>query len=443
MLSFSRLCRVLPALLLLLAAGCQDDLPTAVGVDRFPAGTLFTSIVLEFPAAEFLTPVGQFGGYTGIQNVGYGLVASRFDNELDARTLLRVAGFPDTITYTANGTQTRTADFVYGGGRMVARLDTLATATTAGVVTLTLRALTEEWDAGSATWELAENTADARTPWAQPGGALGRVLASATWAPGDTLLRDSVVWEVDALTVAAMAAPDFRGVAIVAGEMGNRVHLTGVTMQATASPAEQPDTVVTQVLSVSQPTVIFTPEFPETVSGWQVGGLTSARTLFRVALPDSVSACPPGTPGAGGCQRLALRDVNLNDVALLLDPLPVTGGFRPTSAIVARLRSVAEPELGRRAPLGPIVMSRPQQFAEALLAPELFAAPTDTTVVLGITQHVLDVLARDTAQAGTTQASTTLALLAEPEAGTFGFARFSALPRLRIVYTLPAQRTSP
>jgi hypothetical protein len=107
---------------------------------------------------------------------------------------------------------------------------------------------------------------------------------------------------------------------------------------------------------------------------------------------------------------------------------------------------VAEPELGRRAPLGPLVLGRQVAggilFADAALTRDLFAAPSDTTVTLVLTDHFRGVIARDTA-AVPGRASTAFALIAEPEGANFGYARFVPTPRLRIIYTLPVQRTSP
>ena len=96
------------------------------------------------------------------------------------------------------------------------------------------------------------------------------------------------------------------------------------------------------------------------------------------------------------------------------------------------MRQVAEPELGARAPLGsPIV--------ERSIAPERFGAEPDTLSFV-LTNYIAAVIAQDTTAAGL---STALALLAEPEGGTFGHARLAETPRLRIVYTLPVQRSSP
>lgn len=423
-------------MLVVFAAGCRDQLPTVAGAERFPQGTLLQSETLDLTANVEL--LGRHGGFSSPAMVGYGLVAANFGGSLQARTLLRFAAFPDTVFVPGTGGATPDTAFTYTGGQMVARVDTAAAAAT-GPLTLRLVALAQAWDAPTATWTLASG-ADGGTAWQQPGGTLGRELARATWAPRDTLFGDSIRFEVDSLGVAQMAQPGFHGVAIVAEGGPARLQLGDIVLRARVRPGARPDTVLTVFPAVVARTFVFTPSPPAFGGDWVAGGIEAVRTLFRVTLPDSVSACPPGIPQGPTCPRRALRDVALNEVALLLRPQPVGGGFRPLAPVTLRLRSVAEPELGERAPLGPVISGQPGLFAQVTVQPNLFAAPADTTISLRITQHVQEVFIR---QGGTGTVSTSLALLAEPEGARFGQVRFAAAPRLRLVYTLPVQRTAP
>jgi hypothetical protein len=436
--------RALAALLLFIGvAGCRDELPTAVGPGPFPAGTLLTSFVVDLPAAEYLELVGQFSGYTGVRDAPYLLVAHRFDGELEARTLKRLIDFPEAVSYTAAGTTVTDSVFVYTTGQLVAAVDTGAVAAPDGV-TLRLHALTQEWDR-SATWAFAVDTAGVQVPWTQPGGALGAELARTTWIRGDTLLGDTVRWEVDSLAVAQMAAEGFPGVAVVAEGQPARIQLGEISLRTGARPASRPDTAIAVTVAGGPDTFIFSPELPGPNGSWLIGGLASARTLFRLTLPDSLRACPPGTPEGAACPRHALRDVTLNEVSLRLEPVPVEGGFRPLRTKVVRVRSVSEPELGRRAPLGPPVLGRVPPgftplFAEVQLTPDLFVAPADTALNLVLTEHLRGLVARDTTEA---RVNAAFALVGEPEGVHFGHARFRAAPQLRIVYTLPAPRRTP
>jgi hypothetical protein len=438
------------AALLLLAggvSGCRDELPTATGPDRFPEGTLLTSLVVDLPAAEFLEYLGQFTGYTGVRQAEYGLVANQFDGVLQARTLSRLGAFPDTISYTAGGATVTDTVWEWAAGSVVATVDTVATQVT-GSVTLRLHAAAQEWDPGSATWALAIDTAGARVPWAQPGGSLGAELGRATWAPRDTVLGDTIRWAIDSLAVAQMAADGFHGLVVVAEGAPSRVQIGPLLLRTGIRPASRPDTVLAQTIAGGPRTFVFSPAPPDAGATpgarWMAGGIGSARSLFRVTLPERVRACPPGTPPGAACPERLLRDMILNEVALLLEPDTVGGGFRLLAPTVIRLRTLAEPELGRRAPLGAPALGGQTAagfiFAEGRVTRELFAAPTDTTLAILMTDHFRNLIARDTLQA---PASTAFALLAEPEGANFGYARFVPTPRLRIVYTLPVQRTSP
>lgn len=428
-------------------AGCRDQLPTATGPDQFPAGTLLNSWVLELPAADYLEQLGEFTGYTDVRDAGYGLVANLFEGGLQARTLARLEGFPDSVTYTAAGVTRTDSVFEYTDGEVVASLDTVASLVD-GSVTLRLHAVTQEWDPGSATWTFASDTAGTTVPWTQPGASLGPELSRTTWVPGDTLQRDTIRWEVDSLSVAQMAAEGFPGLIVVAEESTARVQLGPISLRTGVRPEAHPDTVLAQTISGGARTFIFTPEPPQPAAPpgrWWVGGIGSARVLFRVTLPDRLRACPPEPLPGGACADHALRDVTLNEVALLLRPDTVAGGLRLLAPTIVRMRTVPEPELGRRAPLGPPVVGRflpglSPLFADAVVTRDLFSAPTDTVVTLVLTDHFRSAIARDTTEE---RVSTAFALLAEPEGARFGYSRFVSTPTLRIVFTLPVQRTSP
>jgi hypothetical protein len=426
------------------ATGCRDELPTAAGTGLFPGGTLLTSLVVELPADEFLRDVRHFVDFTTARDVPYNLVANQFDGALTARTLFRPEGFPASVTYTGAGGSVTDTEFVYSTGEVLTNVDSLASRVT-GSVTLSLRLVNQPWDANTATWSVASDAEGVQTPWLQPGGSPGSEIARTTWAPGDTVLRDTVRWQVDSLAVARMAADDFAGLIVIAEGGPSRVQIAGFTLRTGVRPASAPDTVIPQTIPGGPSTFIFTPAAPAPAGQWTVGGVASARTVLRVALPERVRGCPPGTPAGTPCPEIRLRDVVLNDVSLQLRPVAITDGFRPLVPIGVRLRTLAEPELGRWAPLGPPALGRqvagfPPLFAEAQIATDLFVTPGDTVVNLILTDHFRATLAADTAVA---QVSTAFALLAEPEGATFGQARFQATPRLRIVFTLPVQPTSP
>jgi hypothetical protein len=423
------------------AAGCRDQLPTAIGPDRFPQGTLLTSLVMDLEAADFLEQFGVFDGYAGPRDQAYNLVANDFEGSLRARTLFRLDAFPVTVAVPVLGDTIRS----FSRGEMVARFDSAASLI-GGNVTLRLHALAQPWDAATTTWTLAADTAGSATPWSTPGGAVGVELARVVLTPGDTVGRDSVRFPVDSLALERMRAEGFPGVIVLADGAPSRIQVGQFQLRAQARPTARPDTLVTVNVAVTQDVFILTPESPPLGGDWVAGGISAARSVFRVSLPERLRACPPGTP-AGSCPERPLREVILNEVVLQLRPVPVGGGFRPLAPLNIGLRVVAEPELGRQAPLGPQVLGRqvpglPPIFAAAQVQRQQFVpgATADTTVFLVLTDHFRNALLADTAAA---RVSTAFALLQEPEGATFGQARFRPAPRLRIVYTLPVQQTSP
>jgi hypothetical protein len=117
-----------------------------------------------------------------------------------------------------------------------------------------------------------------------------------------------------------------------------------------------------------------------------------------------------------------LKNVSLNQVSLVFSPVAVDDGFRPTETVFLQLRHVLEPELGRRAPLGPVV-------ANDTVPKRAFQVPGDTAIALRMTDFVQRAAQNDSLSA-------TFALVNANEGFEFGLARFRREARLRIVYTL-------
>jgi hypothetical protein len=419
----------------LVVAGCEDQLPTAVGADRFPPGARVTSLSVSLPAQDYLHTFGQFEGYTDATDAAFLLAANQFDGGLNARILLRPMGWPQNVTIGVEVVPDTL--FRYMRGELIMMVDTVASAADAPL-RLQLREVPQAWDPGSATWEVAVDTAGVQEPWTQPGAPLGPLLSETEWAPLASG-RDTLTWQLDSLVVRRMAEPDFRGMAVVASGPMGRVQVTSFTVQTTVRSETVPDTTAPVTVAGGRATFIMDRPPPPLAPGWSVGGVASRRVLFRVAVPDSVSACPPDvTP----CPLVPLESVNVNEVALVLSPLPVGGGFRPIAPLPVRLRSVGLPELGRAAPLGPVLRVTAFTPAQALIPARAFHAQPDTTVVIPITEEIVARLdaRRRAVQAGGAVPTLdfSVALLVEPEAAVFGMGRFAATPELRLVYTVPA-----
>jgi hypothetical protein len=323
---------------------------------------------------------------------------------------------------------------------------------TAGPVTLQVFRAAQNWHAPSATWELAADTNGVRTPWTTPGGTKGELLSSNVYRV--TAVGDSVVIPLDSADINALRDTTGFGFILSAAETGARVTISQVPiLRAGLRPASPVrDTIVETTLQINaQPNVfVFTPEPPQPAGMLAAGGIRSARTLFDLTIPDSVTGC---NAAGQACARVALRDVRLNRVSLLLRRTPISAAFAPLDSTLISVFSVTEPELGRFAPLGALVLDpNPRVTAAsngfAVAQSGAVFAPGDTVVELNFTGFAGAAARGDTVPRS-------FALLGGPAVGvaasrpfgqiydSFGLAAFAPEPRLRIVYTLPVRSELP
>lgn len=392
-------------LVLAALAGCENDVPTAVGEAGFPAGQRPTTIDAVLPGAEFVRAATTFSGFADVRTLPYLLAANQFDGALTAHALIRYTGYPASATF--------------GAGRLVGTVDTAATVPRAPI-TLQLFSLVQPFDSATVSWRFAVDRPGLQVPWRTPGGTVGRLLAEAQFVPGDTVRRDSIVFSIDSLTVQRLAEGEIAGLLVRSSEVNSRVELSGLSLESVARRAGRPDSVFT--LTRGTQTFIFTPEVPTLPGVLRTGGPAAARTVLRLGLDRRVSTCrPPAT--APGCREVPLREVTLDRVSLLLDPVPVPLGFRPVRRAVLQVRRVLEPELGRLAPLGEVL-------AEDTVPAAAFAAPGSAPVAIELTGAVRELIAAEAAEV-------TLALIGNPNNADFGLLWFDRPPRLRLLYTVP------
>ena len=438
------------AALVLGSAACDDESPTLPGDDLFPGGNAPETREVIVPAGALFRPRGVFTGFSGPLNVPYAVVANRYGGELSANSLYRTArAFPANLTYTQDNVNRSDSVYRAVSGTLVLRVDSAFS--TAGPVTLQLFRTAQDWHS-SATWEAAADTNGVRTPWTTPGGTKGELLSSAVYRLSTA--GDSVVIPLDSADINALRDTTGFGFILSAAETGARVHISDVPILRAglrpASPAR--DTVIQTVIPINNlPRVfVFTPEPPQPAGALAAGGIRSARTLFDLTLPDSVTGC---NSSGTACGRVALRDVRLNRVSLLLRRTPVPAAFAPLDSTLLSVFSVTEPELGRFAPLGapvldanPLVTLANGGFPVSQSAAVF--APADSVVELNFTGFATSAARGDTVPGS-------FALLGGPAVGvvsarangqtydTFGLAAFAPEPRLRIVYTLPVRSELP
>jgi hypothetical protein len=203
-----------------------------------------------------------------------------------------------------------------------------------------------------------------------------------------------------------------------------------------ARPAGNPDTLVEVRTEERVDVFIFTPSAPENPDVLATGGLRGDRSLITLDLDQEVEACPAD---GGPCTSIPLREVTLNRAQLVLDPVPVPGGHRPVATPTVQLRRVAEPELGRLAPLGPLV-------ASDTISPSAFEEESEDDFALDVTTALLQfITVQNRAEADGEEVETemSLALLTSFEVPDLGLLWFERSPRLRVIYTLPLNPALP
>ncbi|HEU0055019.1 MAG TPA: hypothetical protein VFQ39_17655, partial [Longimicrobium sp.] len=393
----------------------------------FPGGSRPVTLEAIVPASQFLTLRDVFTGYTNQNSAGFLVVANQFEAALNANALLRFTGFPDQVSYTQDGSA-RLDPYAAGPGKVVLKLDSLASAGVA--INLQLYRVAQNWDATTASWEMAIDSGAVHTPWTQPGGTRGALVANAVYARTGA---DSVVFNIDSATVEALRDSASTGLLLASADPNTRVQVTGITLRTVGHPrnATRDTTIAVNVTSGPQ-TFIFTPAPPQPAGTMQAGGIYSARTIFDLNLDQPLPGCAP--PQA--CAAVRLSDVLLNRVSLLLRPVDVPDGFDPLTRLPITVRTVPEPGLGRRAPLGQSVVDVSSDATRLV-----YLAKTDTVLDVPITAYAQRIANGDTVP-------TTFALLSEDVVATsapptFGVGVFAGTPRLRIVYTLPVRPRLP
>jgi hypothetical protein len=375
-------------------------------------------------AATSFEVLGRFTGYTGPQDAAFLLVANRFDGALDAATLARFRGFPGFVNITVGGTAQVDSVFTYLGGQVIVPIDTTATEFN-GPVTLELLALAQSPGPDEVFGRTGVNTAGAR------------LLSSVRIAPGNPAAWDTVVFNVDSLAVRQFAREDFPGLLVRATESPSRLQLGRLSLVTSVRPSQRADTTIAQTVTGGPQTFIVNTEPPFPENALVAGGLRSARSLFRITLPERVPVSP------GDARTIRIDSVAINEAALLLEPLPVGGGWRPLGPVPLQLLRVVEPELGARAPLGDIVQDPVGVGQFGALYEDILYTPGNTErIVVRITQHIRGVAGRDSIARDRQGLATSLVLLGRSqsptvEVTTFGRAHFRSPPQLRLVYTVP------
>lgn len=404
--------------------GCEDQLPTLGGA--FPPDQVPTTLEVVLPAAEFLLSDTVFFGFDDPRDAPYLLAAREFDRVFFAHAVAAYTDFPDSVTYSSGGTLRTDRQFTYPSGRVFVVVDSAASSPRIPT-TLQLWTLTQPWDSATVSWSLAVDRPGEQVPWRTPGGTLGTLVGEATWVPSDTVTRDTVAWQLDSLTVTRLARGEISGLLVRNAAAGSRLEFGGMNLRASIRPAGRQDTTLTVTVGPEKRTYIVTPDTPTRRGVLEAAGPRGARPVLRLDLRQQVSTCAAG--GGIGCGTVPLREVTLDRVSLLLDPLPVPDGYRPLGATFVQVRRILEPELGRLSPLGEVL-------TPDTISASRFEAAGAREISLGLTGPIAELVNADSS-------SLALALLADPGDTDFGLLWFTSAPRLRIIYTVPPRPRLP
>lgn len=326
---------------------CQEELPTLLDDDLFPVGAV--TVEVRLPFEEFATNLATWGGYGSPFELPTGIVARGYEDILDARTLVKFFNYPSEVSVRdTTGSVRPDTLLTFPGGRLIARMDTTSSVAP-GPVTLALAAPEAEWDFRSVTWSMAVDSVGEEREWGEPGAGPALPLGTAVWDPAE---GDSVVFELDSAAVAIWGdtATARRGVRLEALTEGVRLDVSSVRFSVNARASINPDTVVLTPVSVRARTFVYQPELVAQENSILVGGVPAWRTVFRMALPDTLYG-PTHLCDQVGCP-VALEREALTGASLVLRTKAPPAAFQPTDSLFMDVRPVLSPDRLPKSPIG-------------------------------------------------------------------------------------------
>lgn len=417
---------------LLGAAACQEQLPTATQDDLVPPGL---TVELLLPFDEFGRGARVFGGYGRASELGGGFVARDYGGEgpnpgLSAATLARFGRYPGYASVTdTTGTTRPDSALSFPSGRVVVRFNADGSVAP-GPVEVRAHATSERWDQMSAGWGLAVDTLGDATPWSVPGGGAGEELGSLLWSPAAS---DSVEFAVDSAQIAAWAdSTDLaRGVRLTTEAAGVRLQVRSVRLWLNALSSINPDTVL-QLLAVTEGTTfIYNPLPGPPAAGLRVGGAPAWRSVLDLDMPGVLDGIPD-LCAVVTCP-VSINEEHVSYAGLVLTSRESERAFAPSDTLPLDLRMVLAPEVLPKSPLGPTTRTNP---LGTRLAPEWFSAPAGESVEVPVTSLIRDILRGETEDGG--PVSSTVALLSTFEPVSLEYASFEgpsspSSPSLRLI----------
>lgn len=412
-------------------AACGSEAPLEIGPDLSPVEV--TSFEVIIPNEAFMDGYRTVPGFLLPWEVGYAMIATDVNGDVDFRTLARFPAPPRRVNYVDDQGITRPDTMpTFPSGRLIVVADTLLSGD--GSVTIALYRTTEAWDAATANWEMRIDSVGEREAWSTPGGALVELVSRASFSPQ---VDDSLSLPVDSLTIALWAdtANPARGAILVSETPGARVRVNELILHLSARPSERPDTLVDVLSNPTEYTFIGKDLDPEPGT-MRVGGMPAWRSFIRFADGfDTLRVCR--TPDR--CHRLS--EVSINYAALVVRPTTPPSRILPedTLHIQARAISVSPNIPLERSPL----LERLNPFAK----PTVAFAPDDFDVPAGAIETEIPIttfIGKLATLRGAPEDARHVALVTVPEGGLFGHAVFQAegpfAPTLRVVVSVMEEK---
>lgn len=428
MIRFDKVTGALCALSFFVLTACATDSPTEVGGSLLPSGDVVTFEVL-LPASAFLVYDTSFSGYAKPANNAWTVLAKKFENTLDANTLIRFSLPPKTISVRTTGT-TVAVDSApkFFAGQLVVKFDTTVSKGTKPVA-LRLFRTAEVWDE-SATWTNRVDSGSVHLPWTTPGGTRSASIDTATWAAGD-----SAVFRVDSATLALWSdsANLARGALITSETNETRLRVVATNLHVSAHSSLRADTVVAVDLVPTQRTFVFNPTLSTPYTGIRVGGLPAWRAILKLN-KDFIGKTYPCSTGSTTC-TVKLDSAHLSAAQVLLRPATPPPGFSLEDSTVIDARTLLPADVVplERSGLGSHISY------SGTLRPARFTTPVANDYVKFDITGMLRNMANAEVPAAN-QLPPYLTLVELPEGGTFGVMNFDSNPVLRIVLTSTVEK---
>jgi len=409
---------------------CQDLFPTVNEPGLVPVKVTTIEVTLSFD--EFLSQVRTFPGFGHTSELGKGFVAHEFGEDLKASTLVRFARYPPSVSLVdSTGTTRPDSSLTFLSGELIVRIDAEASIHD-GPVAIQVDLLSEDWHAGSATWEHAVDTVGGRTVWSEPGGGFTTPLGSGIWDPAE---GDSIVIAVDStqLRLWADTTDGGRGIRISTNQPGVRLAVPSPILILETLPSINTDTIIQLPVGAGLLNFIYDPLADPPPAGIRVGGAPAWRSVLDLTIPTELNGPPALCAAVGGCPVVLNPEV-VSFAGLRLTTTAGPVAFTPSDTLSLDLRSVLAPSLLPKSPLGP---TRTAIGGEILL-PQWFGAEVGHVVEASVTSLVRDILRGETEDGD--PVSTSLALLSSFEPLSLEFVTFEGggapqAPQLRLILT--------